>query len=131
MLGEVAALAATLVLYESPRRTADTLALLAEVLGDRRACVARELTKLHEEVLRDRLTGLAAALGAREVLGEVVIVVEGRPESPRWSEEEVTGALRAGLERGERLKAMASDLARLSGWTSQAVYRLGLQLRPR
>jgi 16S rRNA (cytidine1402-2'-O)-methyltransferase len=127
MLEEVEALAATLVLYESPRRTADTLGLLAEVLGDRRACVARELTKLHEEVLRDRLGALAATLGGREVRGEVVIVVEGRTGAPRWSEEEVQAAVQAGLARGERLKPLSTELARLSGWTSQAVYRLGLR----
>jgi 16S rRNA (cytidine1402-2'-O)-methyltransferase len=130
MLDEVAGLAATLVLYESPRRVVETLALLAEALGDRRACVARELTKLHEEVLRGPLTGLRRQLEARaEVLGEVVVVVEGRLEASRWSEVDVRQALVAGLERGERLKALASDVARLAGWTSQAVYRLGLQVR--
>lgn len=128
MLEEVAALAATLVLYESPRRVADTLRLLAEVLGDRRACVARELTKLHEEFLRGSLAELAARLEAREVLGEVVVVVEGRAATARWSEEEILGALKAGLARGERLKSLATDVARRAGWTSQAVYRLGLQL---
>ncbi len=59
MLEEVAGLAATLVLYESPRRVVATLRLLAEVLGDRRACVARELTKVHEEFLRAPLGALA------------------------------------------------------------------------
>jgi 16S rRNA (cytidine1402-2'-O)-methyltransferase len=126
MVEEVSALAATLVLYESPRRVAETLELLAELLGDRRACVARELTKLHEEVLRGPLSSLAQTLRAREVLGEVVVVVEGRAEAPRWSTDEVRAALRAGVGRGERLKTLATEVAKVSGWTSQAVYRLGL-----
>lgn len=65
-----------LVLFESPRRTGATLAALHAVLGERRACVARELTKRHEEVVRGTLGELAArfAEGAR---GEVTIVVEG------------------------------------------------------
>ena len=60
MLEEVAQLSATLVLYESPRRLGETLVDLQEAWGDRRACVARELTKLHEEFARGTLSELAA-----------------------------------------------------------------------
>src|SRR4030095_12091826 len=73
----------TLVLFESPNRVATTLRALGAALGDRPACVARELTKLHEELARGPLGGLAArfANGAR---GELAIVVAGAPdrESP-------------------------------------------------
>src|SRR5262245_11074121 len=70
----------TLVLFESPRRLVATLRELAERLGDRRACVARELTKRYEEVARGRLGELALrfADGAR---GEVTLVVEGGAEA--------------------------------------------------
>jgi 16S rRNA (cytidine1402-2'-O)-methyltransferase len=129
MLEEVAALSATLVLYESPRRLADTLPVLADVLGDRRACVARELTKLHEEFVRGTLRELAARYAGAEVLGEVVVLVEGRTGSQRWGEAEVLSALAAGLASGERLKALAGDVARRAGWTSHDVYRLGLSLK--
>jgi 16S rRNA (cytidine1402-2'-O)-methyltransferase len=66
----------TLVLFESPQRLGETLAELAEAFGARRACVARELTKLHEEAARGTLAELAArfADGAR---GEITLVVEG------------------------------------------------------
>jgi 16S rRNA (cytidine1402-2'-O)-methyltransferase len=66
----------TLVFFESPQRIGDTLAELAEAFGARRACVARELTKLHEEAARGTLAELAArfAEGAR---GEITLVVEG------------------------------------------------------
>lgn len=131
MLEEVQALSASLVLYESPRRLADTLALLLEVLGPRRACVARELTKLHEEFVRGDLGALAARYRGAEVLGEVVVVVEGRAGEARWSEAEVQTALAAGLARGEKLKALATELARRAGWSSQDVYRLGLGLKAR
>ncbi len=129
MLEEVAGLSATLVLYESPRRVVETLGLLGEVLGDRRACVAREVTKLHEEFLRGPLSTLAQTLGAREVLGEVVVLVHGRERGGRWTELQVTEALTAGLARGERLKALATELARVAGWSSQDVYRLGLAVK--
>ena len=69
----------TLVLYESPLRAAATLADLAAVLGgDRRACLARELTKPHEELVRDTLAALAARYATDRPLGEVTLVVEGR-----------------------------------------------------
>lgn len=129
MLDEVSGLTATLVLYESPKRVGDTLTLLHEVLGARRACIARELTKLHEEFVRGPLDELATRYASLEVLGEVVLVVEGRTGDTRWAEAEVKAGLEAGLARGERLKSLANDIAKRAGWASQEVYRLGLSLK--
>ncbi|MGZ4150026.1 MAG: 16S rRNA (cytidine(1402)-2'-O)-methyltransferase, partial [Actinomycetota bacterium] len=68
----------TLVLFESPLRTRTLLAELRETFGaDRRAALCRELTKLHEEVLRGTVAELAEALGDEDLRGEVVVVVEG------------------------------------------------------
>ncbi len=131
MLDEVAGLSATLVLYESPKRTAETLKVLRDALGNRRACVARELTKLHEELVRGSLDELVARYDGAEVLGEIVLVVEGRTGETRWSEAELKAGLEAGLARGERLKALAGDIAKQAGWSSQEVYRLGLSLKGR
>lgn len=128
MLDEVASLSATLVLYESPRRVQETLSLLEAVLGDRRAVVARELTKLHETFLRGTLSGLQAALAGQEVLGEVVLLVEGRTGEARWTEAEVRRALEAGLAAGEKLKGLSADVAKRSGWPAKELYRLGLGL---
>jgi 16S rRNA (cytidine1402-2'-O)-methyltransferase len=129
MLDEVAPLSATLVLYESPTRLASTLELLLDVLGDRRACVARELTKRHEEFIRGTLRELATRFEAAEVKGEVVVLVEGRTGKARWSEEEVTQALKVGLAQGERLKTLSTELAHRSGWPAQELYRRGLRLK--
>jgi 16S rRNA (cytidine1402-2'-O)-methyltransferase len=68
----------TMVFYESPHRIAKALADMEEVLGDRPACVARELTKKFEEFIRGRLSEVRAELGKRPKLGEIVIVVEGK-----------------------------------------------------
>ncbi|MHB8875456.1 MAG: 16S rRNA (cytidine(1402)-2'-O)-methyltransferase [Myxococcaceae bacterium] len=125
MLEEVRPLAATLVLYESPRRVGDTLRDLAAALGERRACVARELTKLHEELVRGTLSELAVRFGG-EVLGEVVVVVEGHRGGQRWTQEEVQAALDEGLSRGEKLKGLSTEIARRAGWAGKDVYRLGL-----
>lgn len=127
MIDEVAALSATLVLYESPRRVGETLSNLTAWLGDRRAVVARELTKVHEEFARGSLSQLAARYADAEVLGEVVVLVEGRVGEARWSEAEVRRALELGLQAGERLKSLSTELARRAGWSSQDVYKLGLR----
>lgn len=129
LLDEVAGLRATLVIYESPRRLAETLPDLRAAFGDRRACVARELTKLHEEWVRGTLSALEARYAGAEVLGEVAIVVEGRTGSQRWSEDEVLKALESGLARGEKLKGLSTEVARQAGWTGQDVYKLGLKLK--
>ena len=81
-LSELAATPATLILFESPRRTAATLSDMAEVLGDRPAALCRELTKRFEEVRRGPLSELAAAVAEAAPRGEIVIVVDrGRDEA--------------------------------------------------
>lgn len=129
MVEEVRETTATLVLYEAPHRLGETLALLVEVLGDRRACVGRELTKVHEEFVRESLSKLTERYQRAPALGEVVIVVEGRTGHERWTTDEVSAALSDGLARGERLKELSGDVARRAGWASQQVYRLGLALK--
>lgn len=129
MLDEVAGLRASLVFYESARRVADTLGELARALGDRRAVVARELTKVHEEFVRGGLSELALRYAGEAPRGEVVLVVEGWTAGERWEEAEVRTALIAGLARGERLKTLSAEVARASGWPSAQVYRLGSALK--
>lgn len=82
-LAEFRDVKATLVAFEAPHRTAETLAAMAEVLGDRPACVLRELTKRHEERRAGSLPVLAAHYADREVLGEVVLVVGPPGEAAR------------------------------------------------
>ena len=129
MVGEVAALSATLVLYEAPGRTVETLKLLHELLGDRRCAVARELTKMHETFERGLLSEVATRLQVSEVLGEIVVLVEGRPAELKWSEGQVLEALKAAVARGERMKLAAGDVAKSAGWSSSDVYKLGLTLK--
>ncbi|HET9551715.1 MAG TPA: 16S rRNA (cytidine(1402)-2'-O)-methyltransferase [Anaeromyxobacteraceae bacterium] len=121
-LGFLAGLPATLVLYEAGNRTAATLADLAEALGDRPAAVGRELTKLHEELLRGRLTELAARLSG-EVKGEVTIVVAGAAAAPPpAAEEPLEEELRRRLAAGEPPSGLARDVARARGLRRADVY---------
>jgi 16S rRNA (cytidine1402-2'-O)-methyltransferase len=124
-------LPATLVFYESPLRTAATLADLAEVLGaGRRACVARELTKEHEELVRDTLSALAARYVDARPLGEVTLVVEGASAealAEEWDEEALAEKAAELLGRGLTPRDAARELATLSGRPRRDVYAIVLR----
>jgi 16S rRNA (cytidine1402-2'-O)-methyltransferase len=115
----------TAVLFESPRRVAGTVRDLVDACGDRRAVVARELTKLHQEVIRGTLSELVVALGDRELKGEVTIVVEGAraaaPGSGRSLSEAVVIA-REALGRGVRKREAARHAASATGLPSGEIY---------
>ncbi len=129
MLEEIAASPRAVVLYESPNRVGKLLADLAAAAGgERRACVARELTKLHEEFVRGTLAELTGRYAGAEVLGEVVVVVEGRPRD--LEREEAVDALAAAsvarvlLEQGESASAVAKELRRRLGISRNEAYRI-------
>lgn len=112
----------TMVLFESPQRVAKTVAKLRAALGDeRRAAVCRELTKLHQEVLRGTLAELAEVLASRDVRGEVVVVVEGAPDVAGSLEEAVERA-RALVSSGSRKRDAAKEAARVFRVTTSDVY---------
>ena len=115
----------TLVLFEAVHRVRDTVDALANAFGpDRRAAIARELTKVHEQVVRGTLATLAAALGDEiPLLGEFVIVVAGAPPRDSASDDEVRrifAVLRRELPPGRA----AALTAELTGVPRNAVYRL-------
>jgi 16S rRNA (cytidine1402-2'-O)-methyltransferase len=119
----------TLVLFESPRRVGATLTELAEALGgERRACLARELTKLHESFERGTLHELAASFaeGAR---GEVTLVVEGCGEAAPAGAGDLEVALRAALGAGLGPSEAAREVARSLGVPRREAYARALVLR--
>ncbi|MEI7608296.1 MAG: 16S rRNA (cytidine(1402)-2'-O)-methyltransferase [Rhodospirillaceae bacterium] len=129
-LEEVAGLGATLVCYESAQRLAALLADAAAVLGGRSAAVARELTKLFEEVRRGGLAELAAHYAeAGPPKGEVVVVIGPPADSDAESLDEagLDAALRHALVTSSLRDAVAS-VARLSGQPRKAVYARALVL---
>lgn len=126
-IGELSAVPATLVFFEAPSRVAETLEDLAAVLGDRPAAVARELTKLHEEVKRAPLGALAASLAGQSVKGEAVILV-GPPQELEISDEVIASRLAAALSEMS-LRDAAKAVADALGVPKGRVYDLGLQLR--
>ena len=127
---EVSGLGATLVCYESAQRLAAMLADLAETLGPRPAAVARELTKLYEEVRRGNLPELAAHYAeAGPPKGEVVVVIGPPAESEAETLDEA--GLDAALKRAlatSSLRDAVAEIARLSGQPRKAVYARALAL---
>lgn len=124
----VRALPFTLVIYESPLRAGATLADLAATLGTaRRACLARELTKPHEEIVRDDLGALAARYGSDRPLGEVTLVIAGATGAVAEEElddEALVERARALVAAGKSTRDAADDLAALTGRPRRAVYKL-------
>jgi 16S rRNA (cytidine1402-2'-O)-methyltransferase len=129
LLREIAGLAHTAVLYESPRRTAELVRDLASEAGDeRRVAVARELTKLHEEVFRGTLGEAATRLEQTEIRGEIVVVVEGRPPDAAGEAEAAEESARilasALLEQGVAPSAVAKELAQRLSVPRNRAYEL-------
>jgi 16S rRNA (cytidine1402-2'-O)-methyltransferase len=119
----------TIVLYESPQRLASTLVELAERFPSRRAVVARELTKLHEEIVRGTLVHLAEVFGSREVLGEIVVLLEGGEPAPALDEATLRVALADHLASGASVRDAVSQVAEEFGTSHRESYRIALELR--
>ncbi|CAL8896946.1 ribosomal RNA small subunit methyltransferase I [Kocuria varians] len=114
----------TMVFYESPHRLADMLIALREAMGgDRRAAVCRELTKLHEEVLRDDLDGLVAWATQNQVRGEIVVVLHGAAPAVAPDPEDLTAAVEELVATSDiKLKAAARQVATEHGVSTRRLY---------
>ncbi len=119
----------TIVFYESPQRLGATLSEMADVLGPRRVAIAREVTKLHEEVLRGTVAEMAVAVNAREVLGEIVVVLEGNTEVEVIDDELIRAALRDQVDEGVSTRDAVSFVAEALGVSHRVVYQMALELR--
>jgi 16S rRNA (cytidine1402-2'-O)-methyltransferase len=117
----------TMIFYEAPHRVAESIADAQEILGDRPACIAREVTKLHEEFLRGKLSQLAESLADRPARGEITLVLgppepsasAGQADSTQSLSDRVEELIRqAKLDRKEALKLAAKE----RGITRRAAY---------
>ena len=124
VLALVVATPEPVVLYEAPQRIAETLADLARAMPARAAVVARELTKVHEELLRGTLAELCAREAGREWLGEITVVLGPAiaREPTRLSDEELDQRIALGLARGRRAKDLAEELSLETGLPRREVY---------
>ena len=118
----------TIILYEAPHRIEGTLADARDVLGDRPACLAREVTKLHEEFRRGTLSELTASLSEKPARGEITLLIGAVPPEERSAQRDSSQSLaervdelirQAKLDRKEALKLAAKE----RGMTKRAAYQ--------
>lgn len=127
ILAKAAATSYSIVLFESPNRVAKTLSDLANTFGDRRCFVARELTKLHEELRWGDVSNLALKYKGETVKGEVVIVVAG-DDRPQPSNEDVESVVVQLLNSGLKPSEAAREATSLTGGSRSDLYRLAIAI---
>lgn len=121
------------VFYESPHALLDTLSAIDESLGGRRLCLARELTKLHEEYLRGTAAELLEVFRESEPRGEFVAVIKGAEEeesepSP-GAHEELEARIMTLLSEGMSVKTVAEKLAAETGLRKKQIYDMALRMK--
>jgi 16S rRNA (cytidine1402-2'-O)-methyltransferase len=119
----------TIVFYESPQRLASVLRELATLFSERRVVVARELTKLHEELVRGTLDEVASIFDAREVVGEIVVVLEGETQGVPVDDDAVRAALHQQWNEGASTRDAVDFVAETLGVSRRDVYQLALEAR--
>ncbi|BAJ63442.1 16S rRNA (cytidine(1402)-2'-O)-methyltransferase [Anaerolinea thermophila] len=118
----------TVLFLETPHRLRDSLKDLLDILGNRSAVIARELTKIHEEFLRGTLHDLIQHFDQTEPLGEFVVLVAGASKLEKtWNEEQVLEVFQREFTGNISLKTFAEQLAQVSGWKKNDLYRLFLE----
>jgi 16S rRNA (cytidine1402-2'-O)-methyltransferase len=131
----LAALAAeprAILFIEASRRLDAFLAAAEEALGgDREAVVARELTKLHEELLRGTLRDLRRRLAGRDVRGEVTVLVAGAPAGKTVVPVDVEEQIRGARAAGQGIRQLSEEIARRTGLPRREIYRRALALERR
>lgn len=130
LLLRIAPLPYTLAFLEAPHRLLESLESMAEILGDRQVAVARELTKLHEEIFRGSLVEARQHFEEQGLRGEITLVVSGStPQAGGWSDEAVIAELEKGLSAGLPVSQVAGEVAALSGRPRRELYQLLLDLQ--
>jgi 16S rRNA (cytidine1402-2'-O)-methyltransferase len=117
----------TLIAFEAPHRLLASLADIQTTLGDRTIAVARELTKLHEEIFRGLVSAAHTHFAQKEILGEITLVIAGAEARAHSEEKWEAARVQAELEKltaeGMKKKDAAKIIAELSGWPTREVYK--------
>ena len=117
----------SIVVYEAPHRLKESLDDIREIFGDRRMVLARELTKLHEELLRGRISEVIAEISQREIRGEVTLIIEGCSDVNPPSEEALRDEIAKLAGEGMRVKEIAEIIGEKYGYSKRAIYGLALE----
>jgi len=124
LLAQISELPYTLIFLEAPHRILSALEDLQADLGDRQVAVGRELTKLHEEIFRGKLSEAHQHFAQNPPRGEFTLVLEGgKIQAERWTVEHLDAELQAQLTRGESGSQLSARLAGPSGWSRREIYK--------
>jgi len=125
-LEEVESQPYTLVFLESPYRIVESLEDIFLILGDRKICVAREMTKMFEEYWRGNVSGAVQYFKVQAPRGEFTLVVDGKKMdgSQKWTEEQLQMAIETELKNEKSTKDISVELAKQSGWNKKEIYTL-------
>jgi 16S rRNA (cytidine1402-2'-O)-methyltransferase len=123
----------TMVFYEAPHRLLKTLLSIEGAFGDRKICLARELTKLHEEIIRGNLAEIITDIKNRssKILGEYVLVVEGNKNDDLLSitSEDLSGKIRQMLSSGKSVKTIVQEITAIYKLKRSEIYELSLKIQ--
>ena len=125
-LQEVESQPFTLIFLESPHRIVESLEDILLILGDRKICVAREMTKMFEEYWRGDVQGAVAYFKSQPARGEFTLVVAGKTkdEIRVWTEDELRAAIERELINEKSAKEISVELAEVSGWNKKEIYAM-------
>jgi 16S rRNA (cytidine1402-2'-O)-methyltransferase len=117
----------TLIFYEAPHRLRACLGDIREILGDRQMTLAREVSKVHEEFLRGPVSQILQQIAAREIKGEVTLVIAGGDEQATVSLQDVKQEAHALAAQGMRVKEIAEILGEKYGYVKKEIYRIAVE----
>jgi 16S rRNA (cytidine1402-2'-O)-methyltransferase len=121
----------TIVFYESPKRIIRFIEELLDVMGERHCVLTRELTKLHEEILRGTQTEILIALKQRsEIKGEITLLISGYNEKADYSSDTLTKELTESICKNDMpLPVLAKEIAKKFGLSKKQVYEEALKIK--
>jgi 16S rRNA (cytidine1402-2'-O)-methyltransferase len=125
----------TIILYESPRRVKSTLELVFEILGDIRGAICREMTKIHEEIVIDSVSGLLRWVDTKKPLkGEITLLLNQKDfilesKTPLITEEKVTKMIQHALFKGMSMRKLSIEISERTGLSKKKIYELALQIK--
>ncbi|HET6596218.1 MAG TPA: 16S rRNA (cytidine(1402)-2'-O)-methyltransferase [Anaerolineales bacterium] len=116
----------TLVFLESPYRIVESLEDIFSILGDRKICVAREMTKMFEEYWRGNVSEAVVYFKSQPARGEFTLVVEGKTQNgdAHWTEEQLQKAIESEMKTEKSAKEISVELAKQSGWSKKEIYAM-------
>ena len=112
----------TVVIYEAPHRIVEALTDMAEIFEDRKAVLVKEITKMHEDVIRGNMHSILVRLKETKIAGEYVMVIEGRPEAGHLNMEDALSEVRTLIKKGLSRKDAVRRVAEEYGLSKKELY---------